>query len=232
MKKLLLLGFALTFAATTGTSFAGSGTFGFGIELDGTGALATNNGVNTLYALDNATSNRLQPVPSSATVSTAWTNASTSATPTFNLGTFNINTGSTDSLILKGGSLLSFKNGGSDVTGATLEYQIFSVSPSGTFTAVNLPFGADNVAGNTGDQRWDTESLSINLLAGLNTGTYVLDVYGLASSTDGTHYETGGSINNYGATFTVVPEPSTWAMMLGGLGMLVCFQRLRRKPVA
>ena len=32
-----------------------------------------------------------------------------------------------------------------------------------------------------------------------------------------------------GVTYTAVPEPGTWAMLLGGFGLLVGFQRVRRK---
>jgi hypothetical protein len=41
----------------------------------------------------------------------------------------------------------------------------------------------------------------------------------------------GGTTNSITATvdFTVVPEPSTWAMLMGGVGMLTLGQRLRRK---
>lgn len=231
--KIKLLAFGLILAASSGVSFADSGTFGFGIELDGTGALATNNGVLTLYALDNSGTTRLTPTSSTSTLSSSWTSSSTSISPTFNLGTF---TQGVDTLTLGGGSMLTFKNSGSDVTGATLEYQIFpSAGSPGGFTAVNFGFNQDNVAGNTGDQRWATEGLTTNLLASLAPGTYTLDVYGLSPSTDGTHFENGGSVNNFGASFTivaaVVPEPSTWAMMVGGLGMLVGFQILRRKSV-
>jgi hypothetical protein len=235
--KLKLIACVATLAATMGMSYA-QGTFGFGIELDGTGAGAANSGTATLYALDNSGGTRLLPVepansstPSTATLSTAWTTSSTAASPTYNLGTFvdGINT-----LTLEGGSLLTFKNtsAGQDVSQADLFYAIYAVgSTAGTFTDVSLPFNEDNVAGNTGDQRWAIESGSTNLLAGLNPGTYVIDVYGNAQSTGGTLYESNGGAN-FAAEFTVVPEPSTYAMMAGGLIALVAFQRLRRKSVS
>jgi hypothetical protein len=231
--KLKLIAFVAALAATAGTSYASSGTFGFGIELDGTGALATNSGTTTLYALDNSGTTRLLPIepantgsPSTASLSTSWTSASTAASPSFNLGTFVYGS---NSLVLTGGSILTYKNGGSDVTGADLEYTVYAVGNSpGSFTQVNLPFNQDNVNSSSGDQRWATESVSTNLLSGLNPGNYVLNVYGFASSTDGTLYESNTGAN-FAAGFTVVPEPSTWAMMFGGLGILVGLQRLRRK---
>jgi len=240
--KIKLLAFGLILAASSGTGFAQSaGTFGFGIELDGTGATATNSGVTTLYALDNGGTDRLLPIepantgsPSTATLSTAWSGASTAAAPTFSLGTFTEGVGT---LTLEGGAMLTFKNGGENVNGASLNYEILPVQSS--FTSVNLPFNQDSVNGNTGDQRWATESLSTNLLAGLTPGTYTLDVFGEATTDIGgspqpSLFDSNGGAN-FGATFTVaaaaVPEPGTWAMMLGGLAMLVCFQRLRRKSV-
>jgi hypothetical protein len=234
--KIKALAFALTLAASTGTGFASSGTFGFGIELDGTGATATNSGVTTLYALDNSGTTRLLPTGSTATLTSSWTGASTGAAPTFNLGTFVLGSGST--LTLDGGAILTFKNGGSDVTSANLNYRITpGIGASGSFaSAINLPFNEDNVSGNTGDQRWATEALTTNLLTGLGAGTYTIDVFGAAPSSDGTHFESNTGAN-FGATFTVqaaavVPEPGTWAMMIGGLGMLFGFQALRRKSVA
>jgi len=39
----------------------------------------------------------------------------------------------------------------------------------------------------------------------------------------------GGGIGPaYSAIFAVAPQPGTWAAALGGLGVLVCLQRLRR----
>jgi hypothetical protein len=239
--KFKLIACVAALAASTGLSYAGSGTFGFGIELDGTGASATNSGAITLYALDNSGTTRLEPQSGTPVISTAWTSASSGTTPTFNLGTYY--TG--DTLVLDGGSMLTFKNSGSDVTDSNLEFAIYKLGSSpGSFTQVSLLFNQDNVNGSSGDQRWATENgytsypqggsgtfTPVNLLAGLGAGNYVLAVYGYADSTDGSHFESNGGLN-YAAEFTVVPEPSTWAMMFGGLGMLLCFQRMRRKARA
>jgi hypothetical protein len=234
--KIKLLAFGLILAASSGTSYATPGIFGFGIELDGTGATATNSGVTTLYALDNSGGSALLPAGSSATLdSTDWTGASTGAAPTFNLGTFTEGSGT---LTLTGGATLTFKtaSAGDDVTGADLNFRITpGVGGAGSFApAVNLPFGANLTfdGSDPHNQLWDTESLSTNLLAGLTPGTYTLDVFGNSPNTAGGSFDSNGGAN-FGATFTVaaavVPEPGTWAMMLGGLAMLVCFQRLRRK---
>jgi hypothetical protein len=59
-----------------------------------------------------------------------------------------------------------------------------------------------------------------------------LPIYGTISS--GSVQMTANDYNAAGdliLTITAVPEPGTWAMMFGGLGMLFSFQRLRRCKV-
>jgi len=220
--KLKLIAIVAAFAASAGFGFAApnTGFYGFGIELDGTGPLATNSGTTTLYEL--VANPDALPAGSLATPSTAW------GSTTYNLGTYVYGQ---NTLTLTGGSFATWKNEGADVSSATLEISL-NGNP-GPYTAVNLPFGANltlNGDSSGHNQIWDTESLSTNLLAGLNPGTYTIDVYGVINTTDGLQYA-NNSGSNFSATFTVVPEPSTYAMMAGGLVALVVFQRLRRKSV-
>lgn len=219
---LVLVAGSLTFINLS--AYASSGIFGSGVELNANGALT-----NTLYALDNTGTTRLTPTGSTATLDqTSWANGS-EPVPVLNLGAFNPGAG--QSLTLTGGSLLTFKNSGSDVTAAFLDFRIFTPvgTPSGSFTEISLPFNQDNVGGNTGDQRWATEASSVNLLTGLVNGSYELGVFLRETSSDGGAFSSNGGAN-YGATFQVVPEPSTWlagAMTLGG-----CFYLRRRRRKA
>ena len=213
-----VLGLAVTLS--TSSMFAGSGIFGSGVELNANGAAD-----NTLYALNNSGGARLEPVGSSATLDeTSWNNGS-DASPQLNLGTFDITMGQT--LTLNGGALLTFKNSGSDVTGAFLDYRVFTAgSPSGAFTEISLPFNEDNVNGSTGDQRWASESQTVNLLAGLPNGDYELSVFLRETSTDGGAFSSQSGAN-YAADFQVIPEPST--MVVGVLTVLgTLFLRRRR----
>ena len=223
-KKLaILLGLALTISASS--AFADSGIFGSGVELNANGAAN-----NTLYALNDNGTTRLTPTGSTATLDeTSWMNGS-DASPKLNLGTFDITMGQT--LTLDGGSLLTFKNNNnntnSNVTGAFLDYRIFTQgSPSGLFTEVSLPFNQDNVSGNAGDQRWSTESLTVNLLAGLPNGNYELSVFLRETSTDGGAFSSQSGAN-YAADFTVVPETSTW-IFFGAPALLGCLLLHRRR---
>ena len=120
-----------------------------------------------------------------------------------NLGTFNP---AYNSLILKGGEHNVWKCGGCDLTSTRLYYRIYLTGGSGgSFTAVNLPWtsGFNNGCGGQ-DQMWSSTTGNINILSGLNPGTYNLELYSDASVTC-----SGGSVyasnngSNYIATFTV-----------------------------
>jgi hypothetical protein len=138
------------------------------------------------------------------------------------LGTFNVGTG--DTLTLDGGEELTFKNGGSNVSATDMFYSI----NGGSFQDATLAFNQDSVNSTTGDQRWYSDSAAdVNLLSGLSNGTYTLSIYFRDSSTDGTGYASNNG-NNFNATFTVVPEPST-VMMLMSSSLFGTFYLLRRK---
>ena len=66
--------------------------------------------------------------------------------------------------------------------------------------------------------------ISANSISGFSAGNIS------TTWVNGTPYTATYSVvgNNLDVTFTAVPEPGSWAMLVGGFGMLSCFQRLRR----
>ncbi len=162
-----------------------------------------------------------------------------------NLGTFDI---STAAQLKLGGQEKSFKNNFTDVTGHMIEYRLYSGSPTGAFTAISYGFqwnafdsGAPGNLNNSGDQQWGTDAQgahgsdsSVNILTGLANGTYTLEAYSQIT-TNGVNE--AGSIannnggNNYKATFTVVPEPSSISMLIGS-SFLGCLYLVRRRRLA
>lgn len=165
----------------------------------------------------------------------------TSEGTAFNLGTYNI---FFNSLFLNG-QVLTFKNGGGDVTAAFLNYRIYATGSSGgSFSSINLGFtgnapfsdiGGNNFS-NGGDQYWDTNASPLNLLtasgfSGTGSQEYILEVFFSANTNigGGTDFNSNNG-NNFFARFTVVPEPSTYfagALVAG----LVGWQIRRRKTV-
>jgi hypothetical protein len=153
----------------------------------------------------------------------------TTANPNFhgaNLGTFNP---SLNSLILNGGEVKTYKNGGGDVTGAFLDYRIWLTgNESGSFIERSIPFNA-NLGG--GDQRWQLTGDNINVLNGLSSGNYMLGIYFRASGNQGDVFDNRGG-PNYEAAFSVVPEPvnialSVFGSLLIGGGVWQHFRKAR-----
>ncbi|HEX4958560.1 MAG TPA: HYR domain-containing protein [Lacibacter sp.] len=138
-------------------------------------------------------------------------------TPAFDfsgsLGTF-CNNGS---LVIAGAENKTFKCSPNDVLNGTLYYRVYTGSPSGAFTPVNLGFITDDGTSVCGgiNQIWRSTSNTTNILSGLAPGTYTLEVYTQASYTsfngvglcNGTHYSSNGGAN-YKATFTVLAPPA------------------------
>ncbi|MGB0172403.1 MAG: hypothetical protein ACPF8Y_10515, partial [Flavobacteriales bacterium] len=88
----------------------------------------------------------------------------------------------TDALTLNGGELKTYKNGGSNVCGGTLNYRVYTSGDTpGAFTALALPFNAD-LGG--GDQKWAASGAGIDLLGTLPAGDYVLELYWEATGDD------------------------------------------------
>ncbi len=147
-----------------------------------------------------------------------------------NLGTFTV--GNT---FFIGGQQKSFKNNGSDVTGHSISWRVYSGSPSGTFVGVNMPF--QNNIGGGGDQQWggdtsgsnaDPVERSTNVLAGLPNGNYSLQVFSAITTNSvdapATFSNNAGGAN-FTASFVVIPEPAT--ATLGLLGAVMLLRRRR-----
>lgn len=219
--------------AMSGSVFADSGIFGTGVtissSISGTASLS-------LYEITLIGDGRLNPNtggggvtlgaptlvptgPNGGTSSWATTLPATGGS----LGTF---VSGSDTLTLDGGEQLTFKNGGSNVSGAHISYSI----DGGSFTSITMAFNEDNVSGNSGDQRWYTDGANVNLLTGLSSGTHTLSVFFEDDNTDRGHDFISNGANNYNVSFTVVPEPSTMAMIIAPLlGGGVFLARRRRK---
>jgi hypothetical protein len=148
-----------------------------------------------------------------------------------NLGLGTFDSGAGDTLTVSGAQGLTFKSGGGDVGGTLFNYSVKTAGGSHSFTEETVGFGANSTFndaagtsyGGGGDQRWDNtgEWAPVDLLSGLSNGDYEVQVFfrGTGNEVDFFHSNGGG---NYTATFTVVPEPSTTALLgLGGLALIL-----------
>jgi hypothetical protein len=119
-------------------------------------------------------------------------------------GTINVASG--EYVNIGGGEIHTYKNGGSDVTGAQIYWRVYpSDQLPGAFQAINLPFFDEYPAfgGNPGDQRWLTATSFIDIVHGRRDGNYTLEVWAQATSSDGTHYDNNCGCN-LKATYNIV----------------------------
>jgi hypothetical protein len=148
---------------------------------------------------------------------------------------------------------------GADQTGDTFQYQLtFQATSTGTAYVNFLTDNTDTLAVNGGIYNGTYQSplngniyngtiigsnpnmysawlpnnngqgLALSLTAG-TVYTVDLDVYNIPQSNGN---PTGGRVEFTGdVTVAAVPEPSTWALMLGGVGLLFGLQRIRRRTV-
>ncbi len=141
----------------------------------------------------------------------------------FTLGEFAIG----DSLDI-GGQIKTYKYGGTDVTGASLYYSLHEIGTTPSFTNLGYSWQANLFV--AGDQQWGSTSDSTVTLS--DAGNYELSIY-VAVDTNG--FEADNTIydnnfgSNYTALLTVVPEPSSFALIgsLFALGSVVLRRKVR-----
>ena len=120
--------------------------------------------------------------------------------PTFNgrsYGFYN----TSDTFVLVGGEMKTWKNGGSDVCGGEIYYRVYKECETpGSFSSVSFGF-AENLP-NAGDQRWDNTTANVDLLSGLSKGDYVLEVFWRVFGSDAGGCGQEKFDSNFGANFT------------------------------
>lgn len=138
-----------------------------------------------------------------------------------NLGVFDT---TTDSILL-GAEL--------NITGGNVEYANIGwgiYNSSNDLVAGFTETGGTYDSSPGGNDRWLVSGgARPDLLSGLGNGDYTVEVYlhGDYNGGDFQFYESNSS-NNYVANFTVVPEPGTYAMFAGLLGLIYVALRHRR----
>lgn len=132
-----------------------------------------------------------------------------------------------DTLDITAFDVKTWKNGDSDVSGAEYFYTVYTgARDNPSFTSMGGGFLEDLGGGN---QKWGATDTSFDLLDSTSAGnTYTVEVYGhiTGSGTGGTdqYDNNAGDIDNYSATFDVIPEPNSM-LLVGGLAAVVLMLR-------
>ncbi len=119
---------------------------------------------------------------------------------------------STDTFLINGGGLKTWKNGNSNVCGGNVFYRVYNLNDTpGAFDDLGIGFFA-NLGGN--DQYWITNNAGVDILTALAPGEYAIEVFWEANGNQndpsgcGEFLYDSNLLDDWRAFFTVVGEPS------------------------
>jgi autotransporter-associated beta strand protein len=215
------------YANNTSGSATGSGTISVatGATLGGTGTLINTSGAANLINGNIAVGqgfagdlNTIKVLTMQASVGTTFSGANL----TFNLSTTTLGqgtelaVGSSPNVLFNGSNTLTFDLQGTSIIPTSSTYVLFTSTVGGSnlgssvFGGTGITLGAGNVI----------NGLNLNFVNG--TADYSGSTLQLVSN------GTGGYNIDLNFATVAVPEPGTWVLMLGGLALLVAYQRARR----
>jgi autotransporter-associated beta strand protein len=205
--------------ANTAGSATGVGAFtlNHGATLMGKGTInSTSNTINGNVVVGSGGTNTTDVLTMTATGTTTITNA----TLAFNLSSTTagqsntLAVGASNAVVFGAGDTLSLNITGTSVVANTTQYELFNstVGGSGVGGSIysGITVGANNVISGL------TLNIASSQAAGYYSGSYLKLV------ADGSGYDIDVEVQS-------VPEPSTYAMLIGGLALLIVFQRSRRQ---
>lgn len=105
-------------------------------------------------------------------------------------------------LMINGGEVKTWKDNGGDITGAYMYYRVYKTGTAEPdFTEIQLSWVEDGIDSSSNNQKWAKTDEENNLLSGLSTGSYTLEVYFKATTNEGDVLD-DNSGDYYVATFS------------------------------